>query len=158
MNLKRLNKEDYKNLQDSEAEINQNHVILRFIDFDFSPDEITDKLGLIPLSIARKGEDYYVGKRKEKKTWEFNHWDYEIMTKTSNFIGDSINDFFKTVIEPRLHLIKEISDKCKITRLIVVQYYYTSCNPGYSFEKEQIKMLADINAEIDMDVYCLSED
>ncbi|MFW5804201.1 MAG: DUF4279 domain-containing protein [bacterium] len=139
-------------------EVNQNYVILRFIDFDLDPDEITNKLGLKPLSIAKQGEDYYLGKSKVKKTWEFNHWDYEIKTETNNFIGETITDFFKTIIEPRLNKIKEISSKSRITRLIVVQYYYTNCNPGYAFEKEQVKILSDINAEIDIDIYCLSED
>lgn len=159
MNIKRLDKDDYKKLQDSvnDLEINQNHVILRFIDFDFNPDEITEKLGLTPLSIARKGEDYFVGKRKVKKTWEYNHWDYELKTKTNEFIGDTIGEFFENIIEPRLDLIKEISSKSDITRLIIVQYYYSGCNPGYAFEKRQVKILADIDAEIDMDIYCLSE-
>ena len=80
MNLKRLDKADFKKLQgsDNDLEINQNHVILRFIDFNFNPDDITEKLGLKPLSIARQGEDYFVGKRRVKKTWESNHWDYEV--------------------------------------------------------------------------------
>lgn len=160
MNKKRLNKSDFNKLQnsDNESEINQNHVILRFIDFDFNPDEITNKFGLKPLSIARQGEDYFVGKRKVKKTWKFNHWDFELKTKSNEFMGETINEFFKTVIEPRLDLIKEVSDRSKITRLIIIQYYYSGCNPGYVFEKEQIKILASINAEIDMDIYCLSKD
>ena len=160
MNIKRLDKDDYKKLKDSDndLEINQNHIILRFIDFDFNPDEITEKLGLAPLSIARKGEDYFVGKRKVKKTWEYNHWDYELKTKTNDFIGETISKFFETMIEPRLDMIKEISRKCEITRLIIVQYYYSGCNPGCAFEKSQVKILADIDAEIDMDIYCLSEE
>ncbi len=159
MNIKRLNKEDYKKLQESEteSEINQNHIILRFIDFNFNPNEITEKLRLTPLSTARKGEDYFIGKRKIKKTYEFNHWEYELKTKTNDFIGEIISDFFKTIIEPRIDLIKEISNKCKITRIIIVQYYYSGNNPGYVFEKEQIKILAEINAEIDMDIYCLCD-
>ncbi|MCG8409971.1 MAG: hypothetical protein MI739_01665, partial [Bacteroidales bacterium] len=55
-------------------------------------------------------------------------------------------------------LITEISSKSEITRLIIVQYYNTGCNPEFAFEKEQIKMLAKIDADIDMDIYCLSED
>jgi len=160
MNIKKLDKADYKQLQDSDndMEINQNHVILGFIDFDFNPDEITEKLELNPLSIARKGEEYFVGKRKVKKTWECNHWDYELKTITNDFIGETINDFFETVIEPRFEIIKDISSKSEITRLIIVQYYYTGCNPGYSLNKKEVKMLAEINAEIDIDIYCLNED
>lgn len=75
MTFKRLDKKDYKNLMGTkvDSEINQNHVILRFIDFDFNPDEITDKLGLKPLSIARQGEEYFVGPQKVLKICEFNH-------------------------------------------------------------------------------------
>ncbi|MCW3787379.1 DUF4279 domain-containing protein [Plebeiibacterium sediminum] len=160
MNIKRLDKDDYKKLQgsDNDLEVNQNHVILRFIGFDFDPNEITERLQLKPLSIARKGEDYFVGKRKVKKTWEYNHWDYELKTKTNAFIGETITEFFENIIEPRLELIKEISRKSDITQLIIVQYYYTGCNPGFAFEKKQVKILADINAEIDMDIYCLSKE
>lgn len=160
MTFKRLDKKDFKNLMGTKGdiEINKNHVILRFIDFDFNPDEITDKLGLKPLSIARQGEEYFVGPWKVRKIWEFNHWDYELKTKTNDFIGDTIDKFFKETIIPRLNDIKEISQKCRITRLIIVQYYYTSHNPGYGFEKEQIKVLAEINAEVDIDIYCLCED
>lgn len=41
MSIKRLKKEEYKKLHDSDNEsgINQNHVILKFINFDFNPDE-----------------------------------------------------------------------------------------------------------------------
>jgi hypothetical protein len=160
MTFKRLDKKDYKNLMgtNGDSEINWNHVILRFIDFDFNPDEITDKLGLKPRSIARQGEEYFVGPRKVRKIWEFNHWDYELKTRTNDFIGDTIDKFFKETIIPRLNDIKEISQKSRITRLIIVQYYYIGHNPGYGFEKEQIKILADMNAEIDMDIYCLCED
>jgi hypothetical protein len=143
---------------DSNSQLNQNHIILRFIDFDLDPDEITKNLALEPLSIARKGQEYFVGPKRMKKIWESNHWDYEIKTKTNDFIGETVNLFFDEIIAPRINEIKEISQKSRITRLILVQYYYTGCNPGYGFEKEQVKILADINAEIDMDIYCLSDD
>jgi len=160
MKYKLFDIKDYKNLKGimKETEINRSHVILRFIDFDFDPDEISNKLGLMPLSIAIQGEEYFAGPQKVSKKWEFNHWDYELKMITNDFIGDTIDKFFKDIIIPRLNDIKEISQKTRITRLIIVQYYYTGHNPGYVFEKEKIKILADINAEIDMDVYCLGED
>ena len=77
---------------------------------------------------------------------------------SNEFIGDIIDKFFKEIIIPRIDLIKEIGQKCEAVRLIIVQYYYTGNNPGYGFEKEQIKVLAEINAEVDMDIYCLGED
>lgn len=159
MTLKRLDKEDFRKIMGaSDSEINQNHVILRFINFDLNPDEITQKLGLEPLSIARQGEEYFVGKQRVPKVWEFNHWDFELKTKTNDYIGETVDQFFNETIIPRLNEIKEISQKSSMTKIIIVQYYYTGHNPGYGFEKEKIKILAEINAEIEIDTYCLSVD
>jgi len=160
MTFKRLDKKDYKNLMgSSDSEINRNHLILRFLDFDFDPDLITKKLELEPLSTGQKGDEYFVGPQKQIiKFRECSHWDYEWKIKSNDFIGDLINKFFNEIIIPRLSSIKEICLNCKTIRFIIVQYYYTGHNPGYGFEKEQIKILADINAEIDMDIYCLCED
>ncbi len=144
--------------ENGSSEINQNHIILRFIDFDLDPNVVSRKLGLEPLSIARQGEEYFVGKRRVRKTWEFNHWDYELKTETNEFIGSTMDQFFNEVLIPKSTEIKEISQLSRITRFIVVQYYYTGPNPGYCFDKEQVKLLADISAEIDMDIYCLCED
>lgn len=160
MTFKRLGKKDYKKLMGStDSEINRNHLIIRFLDFDFDPDLITKKLELEPLSTGQKGDEYFVGSQKQiSKFRECSHWDYEWEIKSNDFIGDLIDKFFKGIIIPRLGSIKEIGLNCKTIRFIIVQYYYTGHNPGYGFEKEQIKILADINAEIDMDIYCLCED
>ena len=160
MNFKQLNKEDYKKLMGtSDSETNQNHLILRFLDFDFDPDLISKKLQLEPMSSGLKGEEYFFGPQKQiSKFRECNHWDYEWKNYSNDFIGDYIEKFFNEIIIPRLDLIKEISLDCKTIRFIIVQYYYTGHNPGYGFEKNQIKILADINAEVDMDIYCLNKD
>ena len=52
MTLKRLDKKEFKNLmvENSDSEIYRNHMILRFLDFDFNPDLITQKIGLQPSS------------------------------------------------------------------------------------------------------------
>ncbi|MBL4560976.1 MAG: DUF4279 domain-containing protein [Labilibaculum sp.] len=142
-----------------ESEINQNHLIFRFLDFDFDPDLITQKLLLQPFSTGQKGEEYFIGPQKDiPRIRDCSHWDFEWKIKTNDFIGDFIDKFFKEIIVPRLESIKEIGLNCQAIRFIIVQYYYTGYNPGYRFEKEQIKILADLNAEIDMDIYCLYED
>lgn len=160
MTFKRLDKKDYKKLTgSSDSEINRNHLILCFLDFDFDPDLITNKLELEPLSTGKKGEEYFVGPQKQiSKFRECSHWDYEWKIKSNDFIGDLIDKFFKEILIPRLGSIKEIGLNCKTVRFIIVQYYYTGHNPGYGFEKEQIKILADLNAEINIDIYCFCED
>ena len=155
-----LDKNDYKKIMHSaDSEINQNILMLCFLDFDFDPDLITKKLELEPLSTGQKGDEYFVGPQKNiAKFRECSHWDYEWKINSNDFISDLIGNFFNEIIIPRLGSIKEISLNCKTVRFIVVQYYYIGHNPGYGFEKERINILADINAEIDMDIYCLCED
>jgi hypothetical protein len=160
MTFNQLDKKDYKNLMGStNSGINQNHLILRFLDFDFDPDLITKKLELEPLSTGLKGDEYFNGPQKDiPRIRDCSHWDYEWKLETNEFICDLIDKFFNEIIIPRIDSIKEIGLNCKTIRFTIVQYYYTGNNLGYGFEKEQIKILADINAEIDMDIYCLCED
>ena len=93
MTFKRLDKKGYKKLMGSaDSEINRNHLILRFLDFDFDPDLITKKLGLEPLSTGQRGDEYFVGPQKEiSKFRDCSHWDYEWKITTNDFIGDLID-------------------------------------------------------------------
>nr|WP_319399136.1 DUF4279 domain-containing protein [uncultured Carboxylicivirga sp.] len=160
MNHNRLDKKELNKLkgQTDQPDINQNHFILRFIDFDFDPKIISDRLGLKPSSSGQKGEEYYIGTKKIPRIRDCNHWDIEQKIISNDFIGDLLDLFFKEIIIPRIELLKELKSQCKILRLTMVQYYYTGHNPGFTLTNEQIKILADINAEIDIDVYCLCED
>jgi hypothetical protein len=140
------------------TEINKNYLLLRLFGFEFEPDKMTEFLSLTPEITGKKGEDYYVGPSKSlKRVWEYNHWEYEFKKITSEYIGVVISSFFDEIIKPRLGILKKISKKCPTIRLVVVQYYYDDCNPGYNLTKEQIKILAEIKGEIELDIYCLNE-
>lgn len=161
MDLKRFDKSDYKMLNGGgvDSEINGNHIILCFSDFDFDPDIISHRLGLEPLYKRFKGEQYFIGtKNVLSRISDCNYWGYEWKSVSNDFIGDFIDEFFNKIIIPKLPLIQEISKKCGYICLNIVQYYYTGYNPGYAFNNKQIKLLAEINADIDIDVYCLCED
>lgn len=137
---------------------NRNHIIFGFYDFDVHPNEITDSLDLKPTKTGLKGEEYEVGEqRKIEKTRDCNFWEIEVKTLTNDFIGDLVDKFVADVIRDRTKEINKLSNKCQC-KLTVVQYYRDGWNPGYFFSRELIKLLADINAEIDIDTYCLSED
>lgn len=139
-------------------ETNKNYILLRLFGFEFDPDKMTEFLNLTPRITGRKGKEYYVGpSNKLKKIWEYNHWEYESKKITNEYIGEFISSFFEEIIKPRLEILKKISKKCPTIRLVIVQYYYDSCNPGYNLTKEQIKLLAEINGEIEFDIYCLNE-
>jgi hypothetical protein len=57
---------------------NDNRIYLRFREFVFSPDEISDKLNLEPSDFGIKGSSYFVGpeKRRIEKKLKWNFWEY----------------------------------------------------------------------------------
>jgi hypothetical protein len=137
---------------------NRNHIIFGFYDFDVHPNEITYTLDVKPTKTGLKGEEYEVGNQNRiKKTRDCNIWEIEVKTLTNDFIGDLVDKFVNDIIKSRIKEIKTYSatGQCKLT---IVQYYYDGWNPGYFFSSELVKLLADINAKIDIDTYCLSED
>ena len=160
MDFKKLTPPDYNKLSDSsDNEVtNRNHIIFGFYDFDISPDEITVRLKLNPTKTGLKGEEFEIGGRnKIKKIRDCSFWEFEIKTVTNDFIGDLVDNFARDIIKDRTKEIKELSSTCQC-KLTVVQYYRDGWNPGYFFSRELVRLLADVNAEIDIDTYCLSED
>lgn len=159
MTLDKLNKSDIKKLMgnDKTPDVNQNHIILGFFEFDFSPDNFTNDLGLQPLDKAVKGDKYFVGSKKDiEKVHEYNMWTHELKTNSNDFIGDLIAKFIDEIIKPRVDTIKRLTKNCNV-QLQIVQYYFDGCNPGIYIKPDHNKILADINASIDIDLYCLAD-
>lgn len=159
MTHERLNKSDFKKLMGNEKtpEVNQNHIILGFFEFDFLPDKFTSTLGLEPLEKGTKGEKYYSGRNKQlEKTHEYNMWTYERKIYSNDFIGDLVEKFIDEIIVPRVDDIKVLTKNCNV-QLRIVQYYYEGCNPGLYIKAEHNKILAGINCSLDIDLYCLAD-
>jgi hypothetical protein len=158
-NFRQLTPTDYNKLIDPDDGItNRNHIILGFYEFDYLPLTITKTLGLSPTETGLKGEEYETGGQKKiKRTRECNFWEIETKIITNEFIGDLVDKFAKEIIEQRVEKIRHISATSR-TKLTVVQYYYDGHNPGQFFDRQFVKLLADIGAEIDIDTYCLSSD
>lgn len=142
---------------DKDEQINRIHLILSFMDFKCSPEEFTTELQLQPSSTGIKGEEYLLSDGVRKKMRGCSHWEYEWKICSNEFIGDYLTTFINEIIKPRIAVIKRMNADC-VTRLTIVQYYYTGCNPGIRFEKEEIRILSEIGAEIDVDLYVLTED
>ena len=160
MDFRKLTPTDYNKLSDTSDNMttNRNHIIFGFYDFDVLPSDITNQLNLKPTKTGLKGEEYEIGgQNKIKKIRDYNFWEFEIKTVTNDFIGDLVDKFAQDFIKDRIKEIKTFSGKCQC-KLTIVQYYRDGWNPGYFFNSGLIGLLADINAEIDIDTYCLSED
>lgn len=139
------------------SEVNQNHIILGFFEFDFSPDTFTNEMGLEPLDKAVKGDMYFVGSKKNiEKIHEYNIWTHELKIRSNDFIGDIIAKYIDEIIKPRIDIIKRLTKNCNV-QFRIVQYYYEGCNPGIYLKSEHNKILAEINSSIDIDMYCLGE-
>jgi len=159
MAIEKLSPSDFKKLsgwKDNEEKTNRNHIILGFYDFECSPNRITEKLDLEPTRTGVKGEEYDSESTNVKKTRECNLWEIESKSVTNEFIGNIVDEFVSTTIEKRFNIIKEFSCTCQ-TKLTIVQYYFDGYNPGQFFSNRLVKLLSDINAEIDIDIYCLCE-
>lgn len=135
--------------------IDTHKVALKFFDFDCTPDELTRQLGLEPTETALKGQEYYVGP-EHKKIWPWNFWMHQVVIKKNgHWIGDQIDDFIDNIIKPRQEKIKEITLTCD-SEFSIVQYIYEGCNPGLHFDNDRLKIITDIGAEIDADIYVLA--
>lgn len=132
--------------------INKNYIALKFFDFDFSPQIISEKIALIPTKTSLKGE-----RRNPKFSLicKSNEWMYEEFNKTNDFIGDLVQEFISRIIIPRLKEIKALTG-AHYGELSIVQWYYSGCNPGYHFSKDILTVINDTGLEIDIDTYCLS--
>lgn len=142
---------------EEEVKLNKNLAILRLFGFEYDPLIITNRLGISPKKTGIKGEKYYRGKSSIPSHWDFNHWEYEWKKLSPAYIGEFITEFFNEILIPRQKELVEISKNCPTIRIVIVQYYYNGCNPGYNLTKEQIAIMAEINAEIEFDVYCLGK-
>ncbi len=132
--------------------INENYISLKFFEFDFSPQVISEKLGLEPTKTGIKGE------RRNPKfalLCKSNEWTYEEFNKTNEFIGELVQSFIERIVRPRLEQIKQLATS-QFGELSIAQWYYDGYNPGYHFSKEIISTIKETGLEIDIDTYCLS--
>ncbi len=135
------------------------HTVLKISEFSCSPDELSSKLGLIPTKTGTKGQIYFIGPEKNKiqKVWDYNYWEYRIEKSDNTWISDQLDEFIKVVIIPIKDTLKGLSSECEI-EISLIQYSHISVNPGLHFDKTIIKTISEIDADLDIDIYCLCED
>jgi len=138
--------------------MNQNeiHISLKIFEFSCEPSEISNRLRIESTKQGIKGETIS-SKNGVVRIWPYNFWEYSIKIETNEFIENPINNYIKSIIEPRESELMHVISTCK-SEFSVAQYYYTGHNPGLHLEPEAIKIISKIGAGIDVDIYCLAED
>ena len=133
-------------------DMNENHVTLKIFEFSDSPEELTNAIGLEPTKTAVKGNKY----GKLNKPYPWNYWEYRWVRKEERYIGGLVEEFFLKVVEPKKDILRNILMKSS-GELSVVQYLYQGCNPGLHINSGDLTTLNYIGAELDIDIYCMSE-
>jgi hypothetical protein len=139
--------------------IDENHTAIKLFNFKCSPEELTKKLGLEPTKTGVKGQSYWQGPadKKIEKIWPHNYWEYRVVKNENKWISEQVDQFIDEIITPKKEILKQIISSCE-AEFSIVQYYYSSCNPGLHFDNKRLQIISDIGAEIDIDIYCLSEE
>ncbi len=133
--------------------VNENYIGLKLFGFECGFEEISDQLALTPTGTARKCLPKSE-RPADKRIWSSNVWLYECVIKSNDFIGDHITKFIDDIIIPKRDVIQELSKTCEI-EFSIVQYMHYGCNPGFCLNNSQLRIFAEIGAELNIDIYCL---
>lgn len=133
--------------------INENHIILWFLNFDLSHEEITTRLDLQPTCIATKGQEIVTSKGV-KKISRHTFWEYEWQYESNEFIGSAVERFVDEVIKPRVTQIRSLAEVMD-AEFKIVQYYHDGFTPGYHFKPDRLSILSAAGLDMDIDICCL---
>lgn len=128
---------------------------LRVMDFECAPFEITRLLGLQPTVTWSKGEAKSKSGRGTQK-FEENGWAWSRKLQSTEGALD-----FNTLFADLLKEVGPVKDNFKrlpartCVQLACVAYIRNG-TPSFSLEEPIIQLLADINASVDFDLYCLN--
>ncbi|MEA5470216.1 DUF4279 domain-containing protein [Spirulina sp. 06S082] len=146
----------YNQIRVYEVQTMKNEFFCAFtvLNFDCDPDEITAFVGVTPSKVWKKGDLIYPNASVSHKQ---NGWtikselDNSIeLSKHIEVVLNKIEDNWQSFVKICCKYYAEL--ECTI-------YIYDEDNrPTISFDKKLVKKLAQLNAEIDVDLYILSED
>jgi hypothetical protein len=66
----------------------------------------------------------------------------------------TITDFIDKIVIPKRNAIQELSKACEV-EFSIIQYMHYGCNPGFCLDNSQLRILTEIGAELNVDIYCL---
>jgi hypothetical protein len=156
-NLRPITKSEMKNLFPTmSSNVDTIRLYLIIDDLSFDPDLITEKTSLQPYKVYKKGITY---KTQFGKEWtsKSNCWEIKYEQKNAVYSDDAIHGFIEKIIHPHLDYFTEVLKDATGMLRFVYEYYYSN-NIGIHFNKDFIKLLSQLNLEVDFDLYCLHED
>lgn len=131
-----------------------NHIAFCIYEFEFSPDKVTELLQMTPTEVRVKGEYRTVGKLQLKIPNKENGW----ILKSNLLLTDSVESHLK-------HLLKKIKEHKQAVVGLTSNYYaefacglyFHEINPGIHLDCSLLREISDLNINLDLDMYCLSD-
>jgi hypothetical protein len=154
--IERLSLPDLKQLVGKRSGKNRIKIALVFVDTNNFAGSIAEHIGLSPIEVRTKGQSFVTASKQQRLSKE-DSWEFGIDQETDDFLGDVLSNFIRITLVPRKARIREVADKC-YAKLFIVQYYYSSHNPGLAISRDDLKELAEMGVNIDCDLYCLCTD
>lgn len=140
---------------DSDAQIDE--IKCEFLIMGFEDgNEITSLLGINPTEIISKGDV----KREDPAginpplLHDQNYW--VLRTENPGSESEELLDLLLAKLRPKSKEILELSKKTNLEISIFGSVYHSQV--GIHLSKSQLKELADLNIELDFDIYSLEED
>ncbi len=129
-------------------------VAFMLMGFESAPEEITEKVGITPSETWKTG-DFVTKKsvmRHQSNGWQLNSQ----LEKTAE-----LEDHIQSVLEqlkPSWQSFIEISIDCYVEISCAIYLYSDNQLPAIHFNKEIVQQIAELNADIDIDLYNLTDD
>jgi hypothetical protein len=136
------------NSNDATRSANEVRVQLNFTGFDRSPSEVTSQVGLVPAKTWEAGAFI----ERSKRTYASNGWRVSPDERYEDV--ERGVDALLSIITPRWDELRSLSCESRV-ELSIVLYVYESA-PAVHLRRDQIARLTELNADIDVDLYCRS--
>jgi hypothetical protein len=118
----------------------------------YTPEEITKKVELLPTSVHKKGEKISLSSRVYTK----NQWLFEPGQDIPDGIDHKILHLLNQLEHVRTN-IAQLANECNIC-LCICYEGYKDWMGGWNADKETIKRISALEAEIDLDLYARGPD
>lgn len=126
-------------------------------DEDFAPERLQSELGVSATKFWKKNDPFPVGKGVRKQGgWRYSsgRQDYSPETNIDFF---SQLTLIKAFLKTHKAQIISVCEKYSLSpELSCVMYVVGSDRPGIGFDTELVSLLAEVGAEIDVDVFFLT--
>ena len=134
-------------------------IYLSIVGDNFNPEDLTAKINIQPTHTHRKGDIIPIQKGLHVKPgsppWRRKEdaWKYDlgyIHTIDSDEISDRIEETFRDKVSDVNEFVKAYN---LLVKLVVVLNIDPEQTPAVGFKRSFVKILGDLHAEIDMDIY-----